>query len=246
MHWYALLLSNSLMTKAQLDCGEVETYDCRRFASMLNLPKIIVIVGDSHAVAFTDSRYEKNINFKFFQFHQMRYLFISLWFRDTLAYQISSGQFPPEPKRALAWLRKLRFIGASYVFCFGEIDVRCHLVDIDKSKGFMDAYVTQCSELVRAKPERIAFITPTPPSDFYEDHPSYPRNGTISERVIAHNAFCASLKGTVLNQSFIYIDTRDSLTNEFGGLRREYTQDGCHLNAVGSSVVRVHVLNSWI
>lgn len=203
-------------------------------------------MGDSHAVAFTDSSYQRNLNLKYQRFDRARYLFVSLWFRDTLAYQVSQGKYSERTPRILRWLRYLRFTGVKFVFCFGEIDVRCHLADLDKDSNFLEKYVEECSQLVGGDPHNIAFVTPTPPSDFYEDHPDFPRNGTLSERIRAHNIFCQNLKSAAESQSFACIDTRVLLSDEHGGLKRDYTQDGCHLNTIGSSIVRFHILNSWI
>jgi lysophospholipase L1-like esterase len=202
------------------------------------IPKIFVFIGDSHVVSLTDSRYERIIGARFSRIKGRNHLFISLWFRDTLAFQVSKGESPKAAERLARVFGSLKNIGAKFVFCFGEIDVRCHLADPEKNTNFLNLYVLNCIKLVNAKPKDMIFLTPTPPSDFYMNHPSFPRLGSLIDRVRAHNNYCAELeKYTKLNFSH-FINSHSVLVNGQGGLRRELTEDGCHLNSEGAAIVR--------
>ena len=207
------------------------------------IPKIFVIIGDSHVVSLTDSRYERIVSIKICRIMQRNHLFISLWFRDTLAFQVSKGECPKTAGRLARVFGLLRNIGAKFVFCFGEIDIRCHLADPEKNTGFINSYILNCIKLVNAKPKNVMFLTPTPPSDFYMDHPSFPRHGNLIERVRAHNDYCGELEKHANSNFCIYINSRTVLVDEQGGLRRELTEDGCHLNSQGAAIVRSIISN---
>jgi len=207
------------------------------------IPKIIIIIGDSHVVSLTDSKYERIVSAKICRIMGRKHFFISLWFRDTLAFQVSKGEFPTTAARLARAFGLLGNIGAKYVFCFGEIDIRCHLADPEKNTGFINSYILNCIKLVKAKPKDVMFLTPTPPSDFYLDHPSFPRSGNLNERVRAHNDYCAELEDGAISNFCRYINSQSALVDGHGGLRRELTEDGCHLNSKGAAIIRNIVSN---
>jgi len=207
------------------------------------IPKIFVVIGDSHVVALTDSRYERIVSAKICRIMGRNHLFISLWFRDTLAFQVSKGESPKTARRLARVFGLLGNIGAKFVFCFGEIDIRCHLAGPEKNTGFINSYVLNCIKLVNAKPKNVIFLAPTPPSDFYMDHPSYPRRGKLIERIRAHNVYCVELKDHSISNFCVYVNSRTVLVDGQGGLRRELTEDGCHLNSEGAAIVRNIISN---
>ena len=198
-------------------------------------------MGDSHVVSLTSSQYDRIFNVNFDRIEEVNYIFISLWFRDTLAFQVSQGNYPKNSLRMARILRKLRFLGAKFVFCFGEIDVRCHLASPDKNSDFLSSYTLKCLNLVRAQPKHVSFLTPTPPSDYYENHPRYPRRGTISERVVAQNNFCVELEKSAQVLSCMFMNPSVEIIENDGILKREMTDDGCHLNEKGGDLIRVFV-----
>lgn len=199
-------------------------------------------MGDSHVVSLTDSEYNKSINYKFERIGNRYVLFLSLWFKDTLAYNVSKKIFSRDIAFKAYLLGLLRFVGARYYFNFGEIDIRCHLAKIDKRADFLSLYVYNCKKLVKANSNRIFFLTPTPPSDFYENHPSFPRFGELSDRMKAYTEFCQSLAIAAGQQSCKFINMSVELLSVSDGLRVELTDDGCHLNQKGASLVRELVL----
>jgi hypothetical protein len=211
----------------------------------IQTPKIYVIIGDSHAVSLTNSKYERIVSAKICRLMGSNQLFISLWFRDTLAFHVSKGEFPRVAGILARLFGLLDIVGAKFVFCFGEIDVRCHLADPEKTKEFINSYVFNCMKLVKAKPKNVIFLAPTPPSDFYMDHPSFPRYGNLLERIRAHNDYCVELENHTISSSCVYIDSRTVLADGQGGLRRELTDDGCHLNSEGAAIVRSIVSNCF-
>lgn len=215
-----------------------------KFFKRLGFPKLIVFLGDSHVVAFTDSKFIRILNFKFDRIHNQNGIFISLWFRDTLAYNVSRAVYPKSAKRLAFLLGCLRFVGAKFFFSFGEIDIRCHLAKVDRSSDFLIEYVQMCLKLVKSTPRYVFFLTPTPPSDFYNDHPSFPRFGSLTDRIGAHGVFCENLKTMAKFHFCGYVNTGADLTDKFGELQYSLTSDGCHLNENGSKIVRAAVIDS--
>lgn len=214
-----------------------------KFSNRLALPKLIVFLGDSHVAALTDSKFARILNIKFDRTNYQNRIFISLWFQDTLAYNVSRGVYPKSAKRLAFLLGRLRFFGAKFFFNFGEIDIRCHLAKTDRSSDFLVEYVQMCLKLVKSEPKYVSFLTPTPPSDFYDNHPSFPRFGSLSERIVAHRVFCENLKTMANFHSCGFVNTGAELTDEFGGLEFSLTSDGCHLNQNGSKIVRADVID---
>lgn len=215
-----------------------------KFLNWLGFPKLFVFLGDSHVVAFTDSKFIRILNIKFDRINNQNGIFISLWFRDTLAYNVSRGVYPKNAKRLALFLGYLRFVGAKFYFSFGEIDIRCHLAKVDRSSDFLNEYVKRCLELIKSAPRYVFFLTPTPPSDFYDNHPSFPRFGSLSDRIEAHEIFCENLKMMAKIHSCGYVNTGVDLTDKFGGLQYSLTSDGCHLNQNGSKIIRTGVIDS--
>jgi hypothetical protein len=214
-----------------------------RYLNLHSLPRIIVFIGDSHVVSLTDSKYKSSINCKFERTGKRYVLYLSLWFKDTLAYQVSKKLYSKNLAGKAYLLGLLRIFGARYFFSFGEIDIRCHLAKKDKFADFLSLYVLFCKELVNADSDRIFFLTPTPPSDLYENHPNFPRFGDISERMEAYNEFCKNLAIAASQQSSKFIDLSDQLLSMSYGLRADLTNDGCHLNQKGATLVRKKVLS---
>lgn len=217
-----------------------------KFSSRCAFPKLIVLLGDSHVVALTDSNFVRILNIKFDRNNNQNRIFLSLWFRDTLAYNVSKGVYPKSAKLLAIILGGLRFFGAKFFFNFGEIDVRCHLAKIDKSSDFLVEYVQMCLKLVKSSPKNVYFLTPTPPSDLYDNHPSFPRFGSLSDRIIAHRVFCKNLEMASNFHSCGFVNTGEELTDEFGGLEFSLTSDGCHLNQKGSKIVRADIIDFYV
>lgn len=199
-------------------------------------------MGDSHVVSLTDSQYKKLINYKLERIGNRYILYISLWFKDTLAYNVSKKIYSGHLARVAFILGLLRFVGAEYYFNFGEIDIRCHLAKEDKHADFLTSYVYNCKQLVKAKSNRIFFLSPTPPSDLYENHPDFPRFGKLSDRMKAYKEFTESLGLVAEQQSSKFIDLTVELLSVSNGLRVELTDDGCHLNQKGATLVRKSIL----
>lgn len=218
----------------------------RKSFNRLGIPKLIVFLGDSHVVSYTDSKFVRILNIKFDKIHNQNGIFISLWFRDTLAYNVSRGVYPKNAKCFGFVLGCLRFVGAKYFFSFGEIDIRCHLANVDKRSDFLNAYVEMCLKLVNTAPRYVFFVTPTPPSDLYDNHPSFPRFGSLPERIAAYKIFCESLKEIAEFYSCGFVNTGAGLTDKFGGLQHSLTSDGCHLNQNGSKIVRAAAIDSYV
>ena len=211
--------------------------------SRFALFRIIIFIGDSHVVSLTDSEFDRSLSCKLSRIGSRYFLFVSLWFKDTLAYSVSKKRFPSNLKTKMYVLNLLRLVGAKYYFNFGEIDIRCHLAKEDKNIDFLPSYVYQCRKILKTNSKRIVFLTPTPPSDLYEDHPSFPRYGGMSERMKAYFDFCDNLRIAAIQQSCGFINLSHALVTGTSGLSSDLTDDGCHLNLKGASLVRELILN---
>jgi len=155
-------------------------------------------------------------------------------------------------------LRVLAMIGRTrraseivWVFSFGEIDVRCHLVprmgDLDKALAFVPLYIDQLHRAATvAGARRTLVLVPPPQSDTYPEQAGFPVVGSLAERVKA----TLELRDAMIRAvdalppggaSVILIDVTDELSDERGAILEELTYDGLHTNEAGRDVIRAKV-----
>lgn len=129
------------------------------------------------------------------------------------------------------------------VLILGEIDCRVHFVKktlILGDKEFDNIalrYKNIVTQLITDYSlGKAIIIAPFPPSDFGLDNPRFPRNGLLFERVLVTKKIKNSLVKNA-SESFIVIDNSMNLSCQNGSLDRKYTDDGVHLNFLGSKIV---------
>lgn len=168
-----------------------------------------------------------------------------------LQFSIARNGLPP------AVLRIFRLVGRTkhakdvlWVYSFGEIDVRCHLVPRMEEPGafdFVPAYLERIRESARATgSDRALVFVPPPESDVAEEQIGFPVVGDLQERTRAlhllrdamHKA-AASMSGD--GPEILLIDVIDQFSDENGVWRQELTYDGLHTNDAGRAIVREEI-----
>lgn len=169
-----------------------------------------------------------------------------------IMFSIASNGLPP------AILRMFRLVRHSprardivWVFSFGEIDVRCHLVarmgDPEAALAYVPSYLRHLQEAATlAGARRALVLVPPPQSDTYDEQLGFPIVGTIEERVAANLALRDAMlraaselpsDGAALH----LIDVTEDFSDERGAIIGDLTFDGLHTNEAGQAVVRRHV-----
>ena len=122
----------------------------------------------------------------------------------------------------------------------GEIDCRAHFVPNNLGNGINDfrkiAYSFKNKILQLQKDFSLGaamILSPIPPSDIGSENPSYPRVGTLDERIAVTRLITQSLI-ELSNQDFWVLNLGDILATDRGELNSVYTDDGVHVNSIGA------------
>lgn len=197
-------------------------------------------IGDSHAVCFNEDLTSTELTVApegQFVWH----------LGPRLMYALARDGFPRRVVRAAGFLGKVaRRSAVIPVFVAGEIDVRCHLVPHSRSAdfdlSFVRDYVAAGCALASTMGATVAvFAVPPPPSEDCPAVPDFPIRGSFDERIAMFTSLRAAVKSAVDEGGpvrAILLDATDELTDDVSALRSDLTDDGCHTNARGVSVVR--------
>jgi hypothetical protein len=79
-------------------------------------------------------------------------------------------------------------------------------------------------------------LTPVPPSDFGLAESVFPWSGDISKRILATNFLTEALM-CLNSEGFKVLDLNTLLADESGRLNMHLSDDGIHVNALGSKMV---------
>ena len=197
-------------------------------------PKL-VFMGDSHAYFLFKSHKVMK------KFSVVKSNILTIWLGPTLLYQISEDGFSVDKKmnKVLKLVKNVRFI----VIILGEIDCRVHLVPKTLKRGdkeFFRIALNYKKSVIQFITdygfEKAIIIAPYPPSDLGVDNPRFPRNGSISDRVLVTKKITKAL-AEISSKSFIVVENSRELSNQNGSLDRNYTEDGVHLNSQGSDLI---------
>ncbi|MFC5727419.1 MULTISPECIES: hypothetical protein [Nocardioides] len=197
-------------------------------------------IGDSHSVLLNTSR---------FPFPTLAPVGEGRWvwhLGPRLMFSMARDGLLPYVRRFARLAGRIeRARDVSYLFVFGEIDIRCHLAPRlrrGEHLDFVTAYVDRVAALVRdLGGTRAVVVVPVPPAVDALDHSAFPVIGTPEERLAAHDALRRRLVEEAANHSAPRVDILDltpALAGETGLLRDELTDDGCHTNDAGRAVVR--------
>jgi hypothetical protein len=193
-------------------------------------------IGDSHASFLADAPLKR--------FALTSGADAVVWLGPRLMYSLSREGFP-DP--LIPELRKgLDLADTPIVLAAGEIDCRVHLVERRNQAGFLAFvadYVQRVSELrVRLGAPRAFILGPVPPSDLGPENFELPRIGTLLERVAVSKELEAELCESVIRLEDPALSAfplgRRLADKRTGELARNFSLDGCHVNRLGSLMLR--------
>ena len=200
---------------------------------LLHVKPNAIWVGDSHAHFI--SRNGKRI--RHFSITDKNHLVI--WLGPKLLYSVSKHGLRIDKLTNLV-LNKASF-GQNLVLSFGEIDCRVHFVPKTLNEGVKEFdniaknYKDSVMDFLKIYNLGSALIlTPVPPSDTGLDNPMFPRNGSLPERVVATKMITESLVN-ISSPEFSIVNLFGILSNQDGTLNMKYSNDGVHVNFLGSS-----------
>lgn len=168
-----------------------------------------------------------------------------------LQYSIAQSGLPP------AVLRIFRIVGRAkqskdvlWIYSFGEIDVRCHLVprmDEPGTYDFVADYLQRIREsAIATGSDRVLVYVPPPESDVAEEQTGFPVVGTLEERTRALHLMRDAMHKAADSMSddgpkILLVDCIDEFSDENGVWQWRYTYDGLHTNDEGRAVVRAEI-----
>jgi hypothetical protein len=168
-----------------------------------------------------------------------------------LQFSIARAGLPP------AVLRIFRLVGRTkhakdvlWIYSFGEIDVRCHLVPRMDEPGtfdFVANYLERIRESARATgSDRALVYVPPPESDVAEEQTGFPVVGTLEERTRALHLMRDAMHKAADSMSedgpeILLVDCIDEFSDEHGVWQWRYTYDGLHTSDEGRAVVRAEI-----
>ncbi len=168
-----------------------------------------------------------------------------------LQFSIARAGLPP------AVLRIFRLVGRTkhakdvlWIYSFGEIDVRCHLVprmDEPGTYDFVADYLQRIREsAIATGSDRALVFVPPPESDVAEEKTGFPVIGTLEERTRALHLMRDAMHKAADSMSedgpeVLLIDCIDAFSDERGVWQWRYTYDGLHTNDDGRAIVRAEI-----
>ena len=198
-------------------------------------------VGDSHA-ALTPARELGR---------PLRHIEDGRWvchLGPRLQFSISRNGLPPQVSRIFRLVGRTKHAkDVRWIYSFGEIDVRCHLVPRMDEPGafdFVPTYLERIRESARATgSDRVLVYVPPPESDVAEEQTGFPVIGTLEERTRALHLMRDAMHKAADSMSddgpeILLVDCIDEFSDEHGVWQWRYTYDGLHTNDEGRAVVR--------
>ncbi len=132
--------------------------------------------------------------------------------------------------------------GATVAWCFGEIDVRCHLAErvaegggsiLLSLTGEFLAVVEEFSSKTKTRPA-ILSVTPATESRNAE----YPCRGALSDRRAITALLNDALRVRCPDFGAVFADVFAEVSTPDGGIRRGLTQDGLHLGPAAAPIAQ--------
>ena len=133
--------------------------------------------------------------------------------------------------------------GDTVVFCFGEIDCRCHIhkhiTDDISYQSIIDDIVSNYFEAIQINItvsglnfKKICVYNVVPPIEKYntEENPSYPYLGTDEERKDYVLYFNKKFKEYCIKYSYTFFDIYDNYIDNNGYLRKDLSDNIVHIN----------------
>jgi hypothetical protein len=129
------------------------------------------------------------------------------------------------------------------IFCFGEIDCRCHIhkyitddISYDKIiKDIVDNYIISIKNFVKicnVSLKNICIYNIVPPihKEFISENSSFPFLGNDEERLEYTLYFNNLIKHMCIENNYIYFDVYDNYSNIDGFLNHELSDGIVHIN----------------
>jgi len=126
--------------------------------------------------------------------------------------------------------------GDTIIFCFGEIDCRCHIhKHVTPENTFqqiideiVENYFKQIKKITKKVKICIYNVIP-PPVSVKVENQDFPIRGSIEDRIKYAKYFNQKLKEGCLLNNFIFIDIYDSYANKDGSLNMELSDGIIHI-----------------
>jgi hypothetical protein len=205
-----------------------------------------IVIGDSHTYFFSGQEVirPRKIGYHYGAINSSENLlleFSPIHIGPVLAYNANTYGTKTRGREKVDYLIKKRMIerGARVLFCYGEIDVRNHVVRQASNQGIaMECVVDKVlanylSFLVsmRDKGFRVACWGPTPSfPDTERPSDAFPAHGGEITRNKATLYFNEQLKNLCQQNDLVFVSIAEKLIDERGRIRQDYFVDGCHLN----------------
>ena len=164
-----------------------------------------------------------------------------IWIGPKLLYTVSTKGFKLDRLTKLLLLIARKNLNVFILL--GEIDCRVHLVPKTMALGqvafdsiAIDYKRETLKMVAKYKLANVTVLTPVPQSDFGLDNPAYPRRGTLADRILVTNLLTDSLL-RLISDNFNVINLSTILSNQVGKLNPSLSDDGIHVNALGSRKV---------
>ena len=158
-----------------------------------------------------------------------------------LMYAVARRGWPADVRMGAAFVRRAsRRLRLNVCAVLGEIDVRVFLGEryatdtLDLS--FVSAYVARCVELARAMHATPVVVVPVPPYGQPDPQHEYRRICSLEERVAAHQRLRRALRESTDSRGVQLFDPTSRLALPSGALWPALTDDGLHLNPLGSEI----------
>ena len=165
-------------------------------------------------------------------------------FGARLMHSLSKNGIPAKIMRVARFVGRFGRPGSMVpIISAGEIDIRCHLPGREHDFSFVAGYVDEVAAMVETfKAPRGYIVVPPPPNVDCPSVDLFPIKGTIDERIAAFRAMRAALIDAVEpHPKVALLDFTDVLGNPDGTMIAALSDDGCHTNVQGRSIVRARV-----
>ncbi|MFA5322580.1 MAG: hypothetical protein WC373_07870 [Smithella sp.] len=213
----------------------------------------IIAIGDSHAYFFSGQEVirPKKIAYHHGAVNSSENLipgFSPIHIGPVLAYNANKYRTKTRGREKVDYLIKKRLIerGAQVLFCYGEIDIRNHVVRQAGEQGIaVECVVDKILEnylsfliSMRESGLRVACWAPTPSfPDTEQPNDAFPAYGDETTRNRATLYFNEKLKKLCQQNRLIFVSIAEKLIDEHGRIKQDYFVDGCHLNQKAWSLV---------
>jgi hypothetical protein len=213
----------------------------------------LIVIGDSHTYFFSGQAVirPRKIGYHHGVINSSENLlpeFSPIHIGPVLAYNSNKYGTKTRGREKMDYLIKKRMIerGARVLFCYGEIDIRNHVIRQADHQGIaMECVVDKVlanylSFLVSMRDEgfRVACWGPTPSfPDAAKPSDEFPSHGDEITRNKATLYFNKQLKKLCQQNNLRFVSIAENLIDERGRTREDYFADGCHLSQKAWSLV---------